>query len=247
MDTAILKEIGLTESEIKVYLALLETGSAKKGIIVKVAGIASSKIYEVMDKLIEKGLASYVLKGNVRYFNAAPASRIRDYLKEKEEKLKAQDEKLGKILPELLMMQKAMEKKADAEVYRGWKGMQAVYNNLIESLKKGEDYYIFGASKGADEKKVRAFYTQFNRKVLQKGLKAHIIFNEEARNNIPNAEKTGKVRYISFNTPSETLIYGNKTAIVLLEKEPLVILLHGESIARSFRAYFDIMWKQSKF
>lgn len=46
--------------------------------------------------------------------------------------------------------------------------------------------------------------------------------------------------------PSETLIYSNKTAIVLLEKEPLIILLHGESIARSFKAYFDIMWKQAK-
>lgn len=75
---------------------------------------------------------------------------------------------------------------------------------------------------------------------------ALIIFNEEARGNIPNAQKTGKVRYIAFNTPSETLIYNNKTAIVLLEKEPLIILIHGESIAKSFKAYFYIMWKQSK-
>ena len=79
-----------------------------------------------------------------------------------------------------------------------------------------------------------------------KKLKANIIFNENARGNVPNAEKIGKVRYLDQTTPSEILIYNNKTAIVLLEKEPLIILIRGQSITQSFKAYFDIMWMVAK-
>lgn len=246
MNIGILKEIGLTDSEIKVYLALLELGSSKKAPIVKKAGITSSKIYEVIDKLIEKGLASYVVKDKVKYFNAAPPSRIKDYLKEKEAKLKEQEQEFEKMLPSLELTQKLTEKGTDAEVYRGWKGMQTVYNDLLESLKSGEKYYIFGASKGIDTQKIKSFYTRFNEKVIQKKLKANIIFNENARHNIPNVEKTGNIKYLGNTTPAEILIYGNKTAVVLLEKEPLIILITGETIAKSFKAYFDLMWMIAK-
>ena len=246
MDTKILEEIGLTDSEIKVYLALLELGSSKKGPIVKKAGITSSKIYEVIDKLIERGLASYVVKDKVKYFNAAPPSRIKDYLKEKEAKLKEQENELDKLLPSLELKQKLKEKKTDAEVYRGWRGMQTIYNDLLQSLKRGEQYYIMGASRGLDTKKVKSFYTRFNEKAINKKLKANIIFNENARGNVPNAEKTGKVKYLDQTTPSEILVYKNKTAIVLLEKEPLIILIRGESIAKSFKASFDVMWLVAK-
>lgn len=242
MDTKILEEIGLTDSEIKVYLALLKLGSSKKGPIVKEAGITSSKVYEVVDKLIEKGLASYVIKDKVKYFNAAPPSRIKDYLKEKESKIKNQEEEFSKFLPQLELIQKSAEKKIDAEIYRGWKGMQTIYNDLLESLETGEEYFIFGASKGIDEKKVKSFFTRFNTNRFNKGLIANIIFNENVRGNIKDVEKKSKIRYLKHTTPSEILIYKNKTAIVLLEKEPLIILIRGESIADSFKTYFNVMW-----
>ncbi len=246
MNIKILEEIGLTDSEIKVYLALLELGSSKKGPIVKKAGITSSKIYEVIDRLIERGLASYVVKDKVKYFNAAPPSRIKDYLKEREKKLKEQEEELDILLPSLELKQKLREQKTDAEVYRGWRGMQTVYNDLLESLRPNQELYIFGASRGFDTKKVKSFYTRFNENIAKKKLKLNIIFNKNARGNIPNVEKIGKVKYLDQTTPAEILVYEDKTAIVLLEKEPLIILIRGESIAKSFKAYFDVMWMVAK-
>tara|TARA_Y100000031_G_C8253435_1_gene401781 strand:- start:5065 stop:5808 length:744 start_codon:yes stop_codon:yes gene_type:complete len=246
MNTKILKQIGLTDSEIKVYLALLELGSSKKAPIVKKSKISSSKVYEVIDKLIDKGLASYVIKNKVKHFNAAPPSRIKNYLKQKEKTLKQQKREFDKLLPSLELRQTLTQKGSDAEIYKGWKGMTTVYNDLLESLRRGDKYYIFGASKGIDTKKVKSFYSRFNKKAEKKKLKAHIIFNENARGNIPNVEKKSKVKYLDQTTPSEILIYKNKTAIVLLEKEPLIILIRGESIARSFRSYFNVMWMMAK-
>ena len=60
-----LKSIGLTEGEIKIYLALLELGSSSIGQIIKRSGISGSKTYEVLDRLSQKGLISAILKNNV--------------------------------------------------------------------------------------------------------------------------------------------------------------------------------------
>src|SRR3989338_3370224 len=84
MDTSILKEIGLTDSEIKVYLALLELGSSTAGPIVEKSGVASSKIYEVLEKLMQKGLASFVIASGTKHFEAASPRRVEDYIREKQ-------------------------------------------------------------------------------------------------------------------------------------------------------------------
>ena len=249
MNTKILKEIGLTDSETKVYLALLELGSSKKGPIVKKAKITSSKVYEVIDKLIEKGLASYVIKNKVKYFNAAPPSRIKDYLKEKQNKLKKQEKDFENLLPELELKQKLTEKETDAEIYRGWKGMETVYRMMLKVLKKGDTNYVFGANKGEDEEKVRKFFNKHALRLAKNKIKQKIIFNESARGNIKETIKRqnlNQVRYMEQTTPTEINIWADKTMIVILRKNPIVVLINDSKVADSFRAYFEVMWTIAK-
>ena len=59
--------------------------------------VSSSKIYEIMDKLIQKGLVSYIIKSGVKYFESAQPNRLLDYISEKEKKLEIQKEKIKKI------------------------------------------------------------------------------------------------------------------------------------------------------
>jgi len=54
MDISPLKEAGLTEGEIRVYLALLELGLSTSGPILEKSGITKSIIYRILDKLIKK-------------------------------------------------------------------------------------------------------------------------------------------------------------------------------------------------
>ena len=101
MDQSLLEQIGLTKSEINVYLALLELGSTSTGKIVEKSKASSSKIYEILDKLIQKGLASFIIKSGVKYFEAAPPDRILDYMEEKEKTIIKQKQEIRKLIPEL--------------------------------------------------------------------------------------------------------------------------------------------------
>ena len=96
-----LLEIGLTEGEAKVYLALSKLGSSTVGPVVKESGVAYSNIYDILNRLIEKGIVSFIVKSKTRYFQACSPSNLLDYLDKKEKKMHEEKENLKKILPEL--------------------------------------------------------------------------------------------------------------------------------------------------
>ena len=128
MDSSLLEDIGLTKSEINVYLALLELGSSSTGKIVDKSGASSSKIYEILDRLMQKGLVSYVVKSGVKYFEAADPNRILDYVNEKESRLIKQKEKIKSLIPELELKRKISKYKSEEEVIVKHKN-EAIRNN----------------------------------------------------------------------------------------------------------------------
>ena len=56
MDERLLQDIGLTNGESKVYLALLNLGETKTGELAKKSQVSSSKIYKILDRLEKKGI-----------------------------------------------------------------------------------------------------------------------------------------------------------------------------------------------
>src|SRR3989338_3335915 len=117
MNTQILEEIGLTKTEIKIYVTLLKVGQTTTTQIVRKGGIHASKVYEFLDKLIQKGLVSYVIKSNKKYFSAANPERLKELLKEKESKIKEQEAELGELIPELKNVRKSDVDSIQSDIY----------------------------------------------------------------------------------------------------------------------------------
>ena len=124
-----LKQIGLTEGEIKVYLALLELGSCSTGKITKKSEISGSKVYEVLERLEKKGLVSSVKTNNVKYFEATDPQRIVDYLDEKKKDIENEKEEIEKIIPQLILKQ-SNSIKSEVNVFTGFKGAKNVFEKV---------------------------------------------------------------------------------------------------------------------
>ncbi len=245
----ILEEIGLTRNEVRIYLALLELGSTTSGAIIKKTGIHTSKVYDGLERLIEKGLVSYVIIADTKHFKAVNPERLLDFLEEKKNKIRQEEERIKSILPELRLKQQLVGDDTEAEIFRGWKGLETVYKMLRDTLKKGEFNYVFGASKGEDKEHVRIFFTKHLKLLAQKKIKQKIIYNESARGNIPENlcyPQLFQVRYMSNMTPAEINIWADKVMIVILTRKPTVILLSNKNVADSFRQYFELMWQMAK-
>lgn len=247
MKIAILEEIGLTKSEIKVYLSLLKLGSSTKKSIVKEAKITPSKLYEITDKLIDKGLVSYVKKNKVMHFSAAPPEQILDLLKRKKEKINKQELEFSKIIPSLKSLEKREE--PEIEVFRGWKGMWTAYNMMLNTLKPKETDYVIGATSGEDIEAATRFFTKVHNLRRDKGIKLKIIHDIASKKwalSILKQPKYEEARFVEHSSPSEVNIWGDNVMIIMLTKEPMLTLIKSKVVADSFRNYFDTLWKVAK-
>jgi len=250
MNVEILEQIGLTKSEISVYLALLELGSSSTGKIVDKSKVASSKVYEILDKLIQKGLVSFIIKAGVKYFEAAPPDRIMDYMEEKEKRFNKQKNELKKILPELELKQKTAKYKSEATIYKGLRGMETAFNDALKLLKSGDEHLAFGIPKRSEP--VNRFFIKFNKERARRKIKNRIIFTEQARTDPKTASQTypennplAEIKFTNEVIPAAINVFNDRVIIFPSEvEEPLIIVIDNKEIAESFRVQFERWWDQ---
>lgn len=244
----ILEEIGLTKNEIKIYLALLKLGQTTSWNIIKNTGIHTSKVYDGLQRLANKGLVSYVIISNTKNFNATNPTRLLDFLIDKKRNIENQEKEIKKIIPKLKAEIVSVQQETKAEIFKGWKGMETVYKMLREKLKKNDINHVIGASKGEDLEQVKIFFNKHLKGLAEKGIKQRIIYNNEAKGNIEEQTKHPKlfkVRYIQNTTPAEINIWADKVMTVILTKDPTVILVTDKKVADSYRIYFELLWKSA--
>ncbi len=174
MDISIFEDIGLTKREINVYLALLEIGSTTITEIINKTGIPSSKIYEILKKLQNKGLVSYVKIKNKRHYQAADPKSILTFLDEKRTRIK-------ETIPQLLAKQKLAKKKQSVEMFEGKKAIFNQLRNLIQDAKPKELYLAFTHAEEHKEKTIRLFYKNFIKRRLEKKLDIKLLANKKTK------------------------------------------------------------------
>jgi sugar-specific transcriptional regulator TrmB len=250
METKTLEEIGLTKSEAKVYLALAEIGTSTTGKIAQKAGVASSKIYDILDKLQKKGLVSHVIRTGVREFEAAPPERIMMYLEEKESALKLEKQKAQKLI-EQLKVKSTLVKAQDATIYRGMKGLKSVFYQCTDEMKSGEEILALGVPYRTDN--VDKFFVRWNKFRENKKIRFRILFNENARGQrqaLPEeSSPLSEIRFMPEGviTPAAINVFNDKVIIFPAEsgEDPLLILIRSKEIAESFRAQFNLLWNHN--
>ncbi|MBS3106546.1 helix-turn-helix domain-containing protein [Candidatus Woesearchaeota archaeon] len=251
MALAELKSIGLTDGEIKIYEALLELGETTRTQLAKKSGVSPSKIYDVANRLIEKGIISSVKKSGTLHFSAADPKRLLDFVSQKEGEILLEKKKVEELLPQLLLKHKTTEEKTDVEVFYGWEGMQTCFGDLSDASGKGDTIYTFGVYLGEDVPVADRFWQKMYQRWDAKGFKVKIIFNESARGHRAQTEyfekgRRHEIRYQEQETFMEVDLYKDTVLFVMILKRPMIIRVKSKEAALSFKTYFETMWKSAK-
>src|SRR3989338_591504 len=238
-----LVQLGLTEGESKVYLALLEIGSSTVGPVISKSKVAHSNIYEILDRLIEKGIVSYIVKSKTKYFQAASPSNIKLYLDKREKEIHQHKKDFSQLLPELNDLQDNHQKQ-ESEVFIGKKGLRTAYEKLVSGAKKDEEdtFFYIHDKKYAEEADL--FYYSIQ-DILKKVSLRGISDKNGRTSDFLKKVKFISMRYTDFPTPGNIEVCGDKTLIVSWEAPIVGTLIHSSSIANNFRKYFEEVWKQA--
>ncbi len=249
MNAQALESIGLSKNEITLYLALLKSGPTTTTPLIRSSGIPPSKTYEVLDRLISKGLASYVKKSNKKYYQASNPEFLKTIIHEKKHELNNKERALKSLIPQLKQLQKSPESTINIEIFEGIRGLKMVYEKIYDTLTLGETQYIIGAPKLINEK-MEGFLLDWHERRIKKGIGCKYIYNSNARKygHVRSKMKYSEVRYLpeEIITPLWIEIFGNTVSIGHIKNTGAVMfLIEDKEIAKGYKEYFNVLWKTS--
>ena len=97
MELEELKELGLSNGQVAVYSAVLELGTSTLNRIHEKTGIDRRNIYDILNKLIEKGFIAYNIESKKKSYYCTHPSSILQEIKRKEESLESLEKKSPEI------------------------------------------------------------------------------------------------------------------------------------------------------
>ena len=233
-----LRSIGLSQNEIKIYLALLELGPSLMGKICGKTKIHRRNVYDSIEMLKDKGFVSSTIINNRNVFEAVNPKRILDMLDEKKTDIQS-------VLPKLLAKQS--KKPNSVRVYTGLNGRKIIFE---DKLKYKEEQYVLGAHEPSQ--RTSPFIKNFHNRRIREKIPLKMLFAEEDHD---SAERFSKYKFVQVRLlPNKFIstivinIYGDKTAVFLGSGtlEPITILIEDKNLANDFKSYFKMLWGISK-
>ena len=239
MELEILEKIGLSKGEIKIYNSILDLGSASINKIHEKTGIERRNIYDIINKLIDRGLVSYITENKKRFFQTTHPNKIIGYVEEKKQDLDKIKEELIKEIPRIIKKFQAKKPDIKAEIYRGKEGIKAVWEDMLNYK---ENYFI-GSGRYA-MKLMPNFWYNFNKRRIKLKVKWYNLLREEMKKEV----KPEKYEFIKFLpeefsvNPLVIFIYGNKVANVLWSPDFFAFLIESKEIAENYKKYHKYLW-----
>ncbi|MFH0713527.1 MAG: helix-turn-helix domain-containing protein [Candidatus Micrarchaeota archaeon] len=231
-------KLGLKEKEARTYLALLRLGEAGASSISKISGIHPRSTYDALESLVSKGLATFAERDGTRVFSPCNLDSLVSWVEERKS-----------VALELLPLLEAQLKKHEAplvRVFRGKDGMRAVWEDL---LKQKQDLYFYGGMMQGFRFHMK-HYTQIwnkQREKLQIPVKMLFIDVPGVRTALKGLKFwSSKPLPKKFYSSVPWWLYGNKMVLVFWSEDPLAISIESPELAKTYRHFFNAMWKNKR-
>ena len=244
MHSEILEKIGLSPNEAKVYETLLLLGTSSiDGISLK-SGVHRRNVYDTVEKLIGKGLATQEFVSGRKYIRAINPSRLLDIVRERESEISS-------ILPSLQEKFNAKVSDEEAVIYRGIEGVK---NYLQDILTENETAYFIGAKGFWKDPRLAYFLPKWDKQRIKQGIHFKHIFDYEVKSQVKEILKL-RMNEFKFLPPDYSCnacidFFGNQVTCFYgigpgdLGENPVQFTVRSRKIADGYRKWFDFMWKQ---
>lgn len=241
MNTELLKQIGLTNREIEIYLKLLKQGESPASALSKDSSISRTHIYEALNLLAQKGLISTAIKDYKKYYQAASPETLLIYLADRQKQIEQQKLEMQPLIKQLLEVKGPSTLTPNIRVYEGKEGIKAIVLDMLKVAKS--ELLMLNATRHF--KDVFTYFAEhFFKEKVKKKIKSKVIFAEKFEFLDPIAEKRILVK--KDIPPVTTVIYQNKVAILFWLEKPMGIVIESNEAVREYTHNFNMLWKQSK-
>ncbi len=227
---SVLNDLGLEEREIKIYLTLIKNQLTALQLS-KETRIDRTTTYDIIERLIDKGIVSTTIKNGTKNFSALQPKDLLLHFKEKYSSLE-------RIMPELNKITNQTQEPVKCEFFQGKEGLKTVLKDLIESRK---NYKVIGIKKKYEEI-ISYFNEQGLLKLNEEKIKEVGIY---AKGEKFKRSKHGKYKKIDKGliSPISTVIYGDKVLFFIWTEPYFAIRVENKTFAKGQEEYFELLWR----
>lgn len=230
-------EAGLTKNEAKVYLALLKIGSASVSEITRKSGVHRVNVYDVVERLLEKGLINMITRSNKNYYEASNPEELIKIIEQKKEILQ-------EIMPELISDYKEAPEKQEVHFFKGPDGVMTAYYMMLEQKKP---IYVIGSS-GKTRTFLKHRHIQWDKERFRFKIPVRMLCYESVRESKIGGRGDWKIKFLpdKYKNPALIDICGDLILILLVTDNVQAIVIENKDIANAYMQYFKIMWGIAK-
>lgn len=249
-----LKNLGLSENEVKVYLYLLAHGESIVSIITKRLAMKRPTVYQTLESLEDKELVHGFIKNKVAHFDAVEPEDIVLLCEQRVHQMKRIQENASDLQVEFkkLREQGKMPKLEIRGKIKYYEGLDAVTDLINETLEEKEkEQLCFG---------LNTFHTELNgmdwklytQKRVQHGMKVRSIQPDTAEAIAYKGRDKNELRVTrlvpkeKFPGTSEINLIGDMIAMFTAEgKVPMGMKLYNKHLAEALRSLFKLAWEKA--
>ena len=239
---SVLKQFGFTDTEVKVYLALLKLGETTGSEIAAKIEVHRTNVYDALNKLGKNGLVAHVKKKNKTVYSPHDPQHLYEILENRKENLDF-------VFPLLTKFYKSKKTQREIKILNGKDGVKTLLNDMYVINK---DLFLIGSSMqmfSVMEHRVIQFLKKI--KNWESVISIIAVDKENVRKRADEMQKhlaTARFRFYDekYLSPVVFGAYGDKLSLIIWEEEPVVIIIEDKSISKAFKHYFDMIWMISK-
>lgn len=243
MDTEILQGIGLTEPQVKAYLALLNAGTYTPAALAEEIGETRTNTYAVLAKLESARLVTRDTSGKTLRYKAAHPVNLEAYVERRRNMILNWEYKFKSIMPGMVKTYFATTEQPEVRFFQGKEALEHIYEDILDTKK---DLHLIMTPNQHDymgDKFLRDFVKERVKK------KIHV---EALTPNTPGANHSKAIDKkmllhrtfydpAAFDMPVEINIYGDKVAYLSFGDEVMGTIIHSPQIAQAMRELFRML------
>lgn len=250
-----LKNLGLSDNEIKVYLYLLTHGESIASVIAKRLDMKRATVYPVIESLEKQELISTFEKNGTMHFDAVEPEDIIYVCEQRVHQMKRLKEKAEGLHKEFKQLrdQGKMPKLEIRGKIKYYEGLDAVTGLIEETLEEKEkEQLCFGLNTFHTELSGND-WSNYTQKRVAKGMKVKSIQPDKPEaveyksRDKDELRETRLVPKKQFPGDSEINIIGDMIAMFTTKgKQPMGMKMYNKELAQAFRSIFNLAWERSE-
>ena len=242
-----LKEIGLSDKEASIYIALLSFDKASVADLSQKAKVKRPTTYVILVSLQKKGLVSETTIGKKTFYIAEPPEKLDLFVSRQIHLLEENKKSLDLVIPQLKAVQRESGERPTVQFFEGKEGVLSSNDDTFVKKFGDEPAYMICSRDAVKDIFSEKESENLRNRRISKGIKSKAIYT--SKQGQKPSDETGvriKIDESIYPIKSDITVYGDQVKIAVFGKRLSGISIKSPEFAETLKSLIKFIFDNNK-